>query len=233
VRRECCVGRMSAEGASSVLRGGEEALLCCTPLGAAWFRQNDSYVLEGGSFLGYKSKSDVAACVRELMCWSALPALPCMSAMAVRGDAMVCLRPCSVDVDDVGDPVCEARDSTSSMEFDCHPLLTLTMAYESRVRNSDESCGSSQMAQRVVRPCSETYLANPATRSRYVTHGTRISRVSIVATRTRALRRSAHGRRRLDHPVRRPLLSCRQRAGRSTGSRCRRAGQRFLGSSDL
>ena len=42
---------------------------------------------------------------------------------------------------DVGDAACEARDSTSSMEWPCHPWFTLTIAYERRVFSSDVTCG--------------------------------------------------------------------------------------------
>jgi len=59
--------------------------------------------------------------------------------MAARGDVIGFRRPCNVDVDDVGDPACDAKDSTSSIECDCHPLFTFTMAYERRVRSSDDS----------------------------------------------------------------------------------------------
>lgn len=62
-----------------------------------------------------------------------------MAIMAARGDAATFRRPCNVDDDDAGDPVREARDSTSSIVLDCQPLLTLTIAYDRRVRSSADS----------------------------------------------------------------------------------------------
>lgn len=59
--------------------------------------------------------------------------------MVARGDAIRFLLPCSVELDDVGDPFWDANDSTSSIEFDCHPWFTFTIAYESRVRSSDDN----------------------------------------------------------------------------------------------
>jgi hypothetical protein len=47
--------------------------------------------------------------------------------MAMRGEAVV-RRPWRVEVEDVGEPAAEARDSTSSMVLLCQPLLTLTIA---------------------------------------------------------------------------------------------------------
>lgn len=44
-----------------------------------------------------------------------------------------------VELLELGETACEARDSTSSMEWDCQPWLTLIMAYERRVRSSVES----------------------------------------------------------------------------------------------
>lgn len=49
------------------------------------------------------------------------------------------LRRCTVEDDDTGDAACEARVSTWSMVCDCHPWLTLTIAYDKRARNSAES----------------------------------------------------------------------------------------------
>lgn len=82
----------------------------------------------------YRSKSPVC-CDDELL---PLPACPCILAIAVRGEVTRFLRPCNVEEDDVGDPACDARDSTSPIEFDCHPLFTFTIAYERRVLNSAE-----------------------------------------------------------------------------------------------
>lgn len=45
--------------------------------------------------------------------------------MLVRGDANGCL---GLAVADIGEPCCEARDSTSSIVFVCHPFWTLIMA---------------------------------------------------------------------------------------------------------
>jgi len=44
-----------------------------------------------------------------------------MLAIVARGDAIRFRLPCNVELDDVGDPFWDARDSTSSIEFDCHP----------------------------------------------------------------------------------------------------------------
>lgn len=48
-------------------------------------------------------------------------------------------RPCIVDVLEAGDAPCEAKFSTWSIECDCQPLFTLTIAYDKRVFNSAES----------------------------------------------------------------------------------------------
>jgi hypothetical protein len=48
--------------------------------------------------------------------------------MAIRGLAEEPCRWCTVDVLETGDAACDAIFSTSSSEFDCHPLLTLIMA---------------------------------------------------------------------------------------------------------
>ena len=56
--------------------------------------------------------------------------------IAIRGLADEPCRRCTVDVLETGEAACDAMFSTSSSEFDCQPLLTLTMAYERRVRNS-------------------------------------------------------------------------------------------------
>ena len=59
--------------------------------------------------------------------------------MIVRGDRTGFARPCKVEFEDVGDATCDANDSTSSMEFACQPLFTLTMAYDRRVRSSEDN----------------------------------------------------------------------------------------------
>lgn len=91
-----------------------------------WARQKDSYVRDGGSFLEYRSKSCAGACVDEaeerVLVW------PWRLAIVVLGDVMRLRRPCNVDVEEVGDPAWDAIDSTSSIEFDCHPLFTLIIA---------------------------------------------------------------------------------------------------------
>lgn len=46
---------------------------------------------------------------------------------------------CTVELLEAGEPAREASDSTWSIEWDCHPLLTLTIAYERRVLSSAES----------------------------------------------------------------------------------------------
>lgn len=58
---------------------------------------------------------------------------------ANRGLAEEPWRRWTVEVLEVGEAACEASDSTSSRELSCQPLLTLTIAYERRVRNSAES----------------------------------------------------------------------------------------------
>ena len=50
------------------------------------------------------------------------------AANALRGLAHAPCLPCRVEVLDVGDASCEASDSTSSMEWLCQPLLTLSIA---------------------------------------------------------------------------------------------------------
>lgn len=53
-----------------------------------------------------------------------------------------------VELLDVGEPACEANVSTWSMVWDCHPLLTLTMAYDRRVFNSaDNWSGRSKVSR--------------------------------------------------------------------------------------
>lgn len=56
-----------------------------------------------------------------------------------RGLAEAPWRPWTVEVLDVGDAACEARDSTWSMEWDCQPWFTFTIAYERRALSSAES----------------------------------------------------------------------------------------------
>jgi len=55
-----------------------------------------------------------------------------------------------VELLEVGEPDCEASVSTWSMVWDCHPLLTLTMAYDSRVFNSADSWRDEVVGQHVV-----------------------------------------------------------------------------------
>lgn len=72
----------------------------------------------------------------ELLKGRLLAFSPCRLAMVTRGDVIRFLRPWMVDVEDVGEATWDARDSTSSIGRDCQPLLTLTIAYDKRVRSS-------------------------------------------------------------------------------------------------
>ena len=122
-RRELVLGRISAGGAREALGGGGEVAFGRweEPV-VGWSRQKDSYVLDADSVLEKRSKSPPSV-------WDiGLSVCLCMAIIVARGDAATFRRPCSVDVDDVGDPVRDARDSTSSMVLDCQPLLTLTIA---------------------------------------------------------------------------------------------------------
>lgn len=96
-------------------------------------------------------------------------------------------RPWRVEVDEVGDPAWDARDSTSSIVFDCHPLLTLTIAYERRVRSSEESWEMlvTSLGDDVFFVC--VYLANLGARRGGYADSTGISRMptSMVSVRTR------------------------------------------------
>ena len=48
-------------------------------------------------------------------------------------------RRCIVDAVEAGEAACEAKVSTCSIECDCHPWLTLTMAYDRRAFSSADS----------------------------------------------------------------------------------------------
>ena len=122
-RRELVLGRMSAGGAREALvLGGEVACWRLEGPVVGCSRQKDSYVLDADSVLEKRSKSPPRG-------WgSGLFDCLCMAIMVVRGDAATLNRPCSVDVEEAGDPVRDARDSTSSIVLDCQPLLTLTIA---------------------------------------------------------------------------------------------------------
>lgn len=133
-RRELVLGRISAGGAREAFGiGGETAFWRLEGPVVGCSRQKDSYVLEADSVLEKRSKSAPSGLGAEL--FDCL----CMAIMVARGDAVTLSLPCSVDVDEAGDPVRDARDSTSSIVFDCQPLLTLTIAYDRRVRSSDDS----------------------------------------------------------------------------------------------
>ena len=92
---------MSAGGARESLWEGADR---CAGRGfeVEWSRQKDSYVLEGGSLLEYRSKSCAGAGVIELE--ERLLVCPCRLAIVVLGEDMRLRRPCNVDVEEVGDP---------------------------------------------------------------------------------------------------------------------------------
>lgn len=74
--------------------------------------------------------------------------MPWKEAIVVRGDVRIrLLRPGIVDVvEEVGDPTCDARDSTAEIGRDCQPLFTFTMAYDRRALNSADSYFNHQLA---------------------------------------------------------------------------------------
>lgn len=135
-RRDEVPGLMSAGGAREALDDGGEVAWGgrWEEPEVGWSRQKDSYVLDADSVLEKRSKSP-PRCGWVIGLLDCL----CMAIILARGDAATFRRPGNVDVDDAGDPVRDARDSTSSMVLDCQPLLTLTIAYERRVRSSEES----------------------------------------------------------------------------------------------
>lgn len=76
-----------------------------------------------------------------------------------------------VELLDVGEAACEANVSTWSIEWPCHPWLTLTIAYESLALSSAESCDEAlatgdqvrkQLGTAQLGECVDTYLSNAA-----------------------------------------------------------------------
>ena len=135
--------------------------------------------------------------------------------MVARGDAATLRRPCSVDVDEAGDPVRDARDSTSSIVLDCQPLLTLTIAYDRRVRSSDDSWEDVSHPHIAEHENLLLYLSNSAIRRRYIADSTGGPRMAVMS------RPVGPGRgRRLHLSICRSLLPSRRRHG-EVCSRCR------------
>ena len=69
---------------------------------------------------------------------------------------------CTVELLEVGEAAREASDSTWSIEWDCHPLLTLTIAYESRVLSSAESCNKGGVSNGDMTKRSNHRLTSPS-----------------------------------------------------------------------